>query len=58
MLSIPKPNVIRDAVEEDKFDSNGVVLTPPGNQVSQHIQSQSQHIQSQSQQQSPFPGQF
>ena len=35
MLSIPKPNVISDAVEEDKFDSDGVVLTPPGNQMSQ-----------------------
>ena len=34
MLSVPKPNVISDAVEEDKFDSDGVVLTPPGNQIS------------------------
>ena len=34
MISIPKPNLISDAVEEDKFDSDGVVLTPPGNQIS------------------------
>ena len=48
-LVLPNPNVIVDAVEEDKFDSDGVVLTPPVNHNSQHIQSQSQ---------SPFPGQF
>ena len=37
-LLIPKPNVISDAIEEDKFDSDGVALTPPGNPASMRIE--------------------
>ena len=37
-LLIPKPNVISDAIEEDKFDFDGVALTPLGNPAPMRIE--------------------